>query len=142
MGKKYRNERHEKSFHAGNLKRCVNISFYTKATLGCGMNLAWQNGASSSWPHSSLPATAELFQRLKALPTPLLLLGGQNANVFTHAKSRCLKAWSNSTLGGCGRYTPDRPSKQPLDAMPGVQVLAYERVCLWCACVCTSCIHI
>lgn len=53
MGKEYKNERHKTIFHARNLKPCVNISFYTTATLGCGINLAWQNPVAGPFPTAS-----------------------------------------------------------------------------------------
>lgn len=64
------------------------------------------------------------------LSCPTGLLDDQNVNVFVHAKSSCLNAWSNSALGGCDRCIPDRPRKQTLDAVPGAHTHSGLQMCV------------
>lgn len=97
------------------------------------MNLARQHGSSSSLP---IPHCQPQLSCSRALTTPLpsthppLLFHDQNVNLCMHAKSSCLNAWSDSTLGGCGRYTGDRLSKQPLGARPRVYVCPGLQMCV------------
>lgn len=100
----------------------------------------WDESGLAEWliqflARSPLPGTAELFQGLNA---PLSCQMIKMQNVFMHAKSSCLNAWPNSTLGGCDRNIPGRPSQQTLDA----HMFWPTNVRLSCACMCTFCTHI